>query len=104
MDSADSSGFQWLTEKLKSNTRMEIADVRKCVQLLVKDGIDDESILAALSPDEFTTEYLKSIGITSLGARQQLLRIHQSLVDQHRTSSSKSTHLSTKKVLILYHT
>ncbi len=77
---------------------MELADIKKCVQLLVTDGIDSESILAALPSAEFSTEYLKNIGITSLGARQQLLRIHQSLVEQHRTSP----HLPTKKVLILY--
>jgi len=35
--SADPSEFQWLTEKLKSNTRMELADIKKCVQLLNKD-------------------------------------------------------------------
>ena len=81
---------------------MELADIKKCVQLLVRDGIDSESILAALPSAEFSTEYLKNIGITSLGARQQLLIIHQSLVEQHRTSASKSTHLPTKKVLILY--
>ena len=82
---------------------MELADIQKCVQLLVRDGIDNESILAALPPDEFTHEYLKGIGITSLGARQQLLRIHQSLVDQHRTniSPSKSTPHPKKKVLLL---
>jgi hypothetical protein len=88
--SADPSEFQWLTEKLKSNTRMELADIKKCVQLLIKDGIDSESILADLSPDEFTIEYLKSIGIISLGARQQLLRIHQSLVKQHGIQAPSS--------------
>jgi hypothetical protein len=69
---------------------MELADIKKCVQLLVKDGIDSESILAKVSPDEFTVEYLKSIGIISLGARQQLLRIHQSLVKQHRIQAPPS--------------
>jgi hypothetical protein len=79
-----------LTEKLKANTRMKLADIKKCVQLLIKDGIDSESILADLSPDEFTIEYLKSIGIISLGARQQLLLIHQSLVKQHRIQAPPS--------------
>ena len=82
--SPDPSEFQWLPEKLKSNTRMELADIKKCVQLLIKDGIDSESILAKVSPDDFTIEYLKSIGIVSLGAQQQLLLIHQNLVKQHR--------------------
>jgi hypothetical protein len=88
--SADPSEFQWLTEKLKSNTRMELADIKKCVQLLIKDGIDSESILAKVSPDDFTIEYLKSIGIASLGAQQQLLLIHQNLVKQHGIPSSQN--------------
>ena len=105
MDSAGLSEFRWLAEKLKSNTRMKLAEIRNCVQLLVEDGIDDETILAALHPDEFTSEYLKSIGIISLGARQHLMRIHQNLVEQHGThvSPAKSTHLPIKKVLLQNH-
>ena len=97
---ADPSPFPWLVEQLEKNTQMERSDIRKCVRLLVKDGIDDKAILAAISPDDFTKEYLKGIGISSVGAQQQLLRIHKEIAAQqpHRTPAGKDSKLDNKIV------
>ena len=55
---------------------------------LVVDGIDDESILAGVSSEDFNTAYLNIIGISSVGAQQHLLRIHHGLFQQHQTKVS----------------
>ena len=88
-DTAEPLLFPWLADKFKANTKMQLADVESCIHLLVKDGISDESILRNVSPDDFTAVYLKSIGISSLGAQQQLLKIHRELVQQALSSASK---------------
>ena len=85
--------FPWLVEELEQSTKMKRADIVKCVTVLAQEGIDDELILAGVHPDDFNVPYLKSIGITSPGVQQHLLRIHESLVEQRpaKGASSSST-------------
>ena len=85
--------FPWLVEELEQSTKMKRADIVKCVTVLAQEGIDDELILAGVHPDDFNVPYLKSIGITSPGVQQHLLRIHRSLVEQRGAKgvSSSST-------------
>ena len=85
--------FPWLVEELEQSTKMKRADIVKCVTVLAQEGIDDELILAGVHPDDFNVPYLKSIGITSPGVQQHLLRIHKSLVEQRpaKGASSSST-------------
>jgi hypothetical protein len=85
--------FPWLVEKLQQSTKMKRADIVKCVNVLVQEGIDDELVFADIPPDDFNILYLKSIGINSLGVQQRLLQIHKSLVEQRpaKGASSSST-------------
>ena len=85
--------FPWLVEKLEQSTKMKRADIVKCVNVLVQEGIDDELVFADIPPERFDISYLDKIGITSLGVQQRLLQIHKSLVEQRpaKGASSSST-------------
>jgi hypothetical protein len=83
--------FPWLVEKLEQNTKMQRADIVKCVTVLVQEGIDDEHILADIHADDFNVPYLKSIGITSPGIQQHLMRIHKSLAEQRVAKLASSS-------------
>ena len=71
-NTAGSSLNSMLTEKLKSKTKSELLDIRRCVQSIVIEGIQNGLIAASVFSDEITTEYLKSIGITSVSTQHHL--------------------------------
>ena len=84
-DTAESSLFQWLTEKLRSKPKTElVVDIRLCVQSIVKEGIPDELILPGISPDDVTTRYLKYIGVSSVITQKQQQRLYKWLIHGQR--------------------
>ncbi len=83
--------FPWLVEKLEQSMETQSTNIIKYVTLLVQEGINNELILADISPEDFNVPYLKSIGITSPGVQQHLMRIHKSLVAQHPTKMVSSS-------------
>jgi hypothetical protein len=91
--------FPWLVEKLEQSTKMKRADIVKCVNVLVQEGIDDELVFADIPPERFDISYLDKIGITSLGVQQRLLRIHKSLVEQRPAKVASSPMKNDNKIV-----
>jgi len=53
------SSFPWLSDKLSKTTQISPTDISKIVQILVREGIDSESVLSGIEGKDFTAKYLK---------------------------------------------
>ena len=100
--SVEPSPFPWLTDQLASTTKIASDIISNSVDLLVQQGIDCEDVLAGISEEDFTSSYLRSIGISSLGVQQHLLRIHKdirSTLNPLDSSASGSLRLEEEKAV-----
>jgi len=57
------AAFPWLADKLSKTTQMSPTDISKIVQILVREGIDNEVVLTGNDGRNFTSENLSSIDI-----------------------------------------
>ena len=84
------SSFPWLADKLTKATQMSPTDISKIVQILVREGIDNEVVLSGIVGKDYIADYLSSIDIKALGVQQHLLRLHEELRKHVKASPSHS--------------
>lgn len=98
----NSSRISWLAVHLVARG-MAPGQVAACASAFIEaEGFTTEASLALLPPEEFTLQYLRSVGISGKGTAMQLIALHRELHAQNETSpAAPLPHLSLLKALLL---
>jgi len=79
--------LKWLKEELMARGLPE-DKIQQCCEVLAAEGFTTAAKLSKVSPDEFSSTYLRSLGITSPAVRNDLLEVHTVM---HQTYLASST-------------